>query len=186
MTPASDAPVAAPDRTSDLPGVTLGFLLVQVVLPIVIGGMIYICWRVDHLFMFTWFDAIGLTPLIEWFREVAGPARPYLPDWLLYSVPDGTWVYACVAFFGRLWRDGPWWATALWTGMGPAMAIGGELGQIPGWVPGTWDWVDFVWYVACAVIAFAFAWWPMTTWPDLLRRWTGGSSDPSAGEAPTA
>lgn len=139
---------------------TVGFVLVHVVLPIVIGGLIYVFWRVDHLFMFHWFDLIGLTPLIESAREVAMPWRPMLPDWLLYSVPDGTWVYACVAYFGRLWRDGPLWAQLFWIGMGPAMAIGGELGQIPGWVPGTWDWVDFVCYVLAGAVAFAFAWKP--------------------------
>ena len=144
----------------ELPRVTLGFLLAHVALPIFIGGMIYVCWRVDHLFMFAWFDGLGLTPAVESVRELAAPARGYVPDWVLFSVPDGTWVYACVAFFGRLWRDGPLWAQVLWIGMGPALAIGGELGQIPGWVPGTWDWVDTVCYVVAAGVAFTFAWKP--------------------------
>jgi len=156
-------PVVTPASPA-LPGVTVGYLAVHVLLPIFIGGMIYVCWRVDHLFMFRWFDTLGLTPAVEACRAFAMPARPYIPDWILFSVPDGTWVYACVAFFGRLWRQGPLWAQVLWIGLGPAMAIGGELGQIPGWVPGTWDWVDFVCYVVAAVVSFAFAWWPVSTW----------------------
>lgn len=150
-------------------GMSVGYVLIHVVLPLLIGGLIYIFWRVDHLFMFRWFDMLGLTPIIESMRAVAMPARPFVPDWILFSLPDGTWVYACVAFFGRLWREGPRWAQVLWIGMGPAMAIGGELGQIPGWVPGTFDWVDFVCYVVATVISFAFAWWPARTWPAIAR-----------------
>lgn len=162
-----------------LPRLTLGYLLVHVALPILIGGMIYVCWRVDHLFMFSWFDTLGLTPVVESIRGWAAPARPWVPDWILYSVPDGTWVYACVAFFGRLWREGPRWAQVLWIGIGPALAIGGELGQIPGWVPGTWDWADTACYVVAAGVAFAFAWkpWHTTPTPGVERRAT--SSDPS-------
>ncbi|MFK7929034.1 MAG: hypothetical protein AB8H79_12650 [Myxococcota bacterium] len=145
---------------TEFPRFTLGFFAIHVLLPILIGGMIYVCWRVDHLFMFEWFDALGLTPLVQWFRQVAAPARPFVPGWILFSLPDGTWVYACVAFFGRLWRDGPRWAQVLWIGMGPALAIGGELGQIPGWVPGTYDWVDTLCYVIAGAAAFVFAWKP--------------------------
>jgi hypothetical protein len=148
-----------PERGA-LPRLSPGFLLVHVALPLLVGGLIYVGWRVDHLFMFTWFDALGLTPLVEVIRAFAAPARPYVPGWVLFSVPDGTWVYAAVAFFGRLWRDGPLWAQVLWIGIAPALAIGGELGQVPGWVPGTWDWVDTLCYVVAAAVAFTFAWKP--------------------------
>ncbi len=164
--------------SSTLPRLNAGYLLAQVALPLIVGGGIYICWRVDHLFMFHWFDLMGLTTAVEATRAAAMPLRPHLPDWWLFSVPDGAWVYASVAFFGRLWRDGPLWAAAAWTGIGPALAIGGELGQIPGWVPGTFDWVDVAWYVGAAGVALLFA----------IKPWHGGTqgAEPDRGEAEPA
>jgi hypothetical protein len=110
------------------PRLTAGFLAVHVALPLLIGGGVYLLWRDPSLLMFHWLDAVGGLPALAPARAWAAPLRADLPDWLLFSVPDGAWVYACVAFFGRLWLDGPAIPRALWTGLGPALAIGGELG----------------------------------------------------------
>jgi hypothetical protein len=139
------------------PRLTATFLAAHVVLPLLVGGGIYLAWRDTSLLMFHWLDAVGGLAPLHPLRVAAAPLRPSLPDWLLFSVPDGAWVYACVAFFGRLWLDGPRLARAFWTGLGPALAIGGEVGQIVGLVPGTFDVADVVWYAAAGVVAAVFA-----------------------------
>lgn len=139
------------------PHLSAAYLLTHVALPLLIGGGIYLLWRDPSLLMFRWLDALGLDGLFIAPRAWVAPLRPSLPDWLLFSVPDGAWVYACVAFFARLWRDGPPLPRWLWTALGPALALGGEVGQLAGVVPGTWDIVDVAWYAIAGLVAWLFA-----------------------------
>ena len=126
---------------------TVRYFLLAVVLPIVIGGLIYLLFRTDSLLMFAWVEQLSLTTLIDRGRAAAAPLRPHLPAFVLFSVPDGVWVFSATAFFARLWHDGPLWMRAGWIGITPAMAIGGELGQIIGVVPGTFDVLDMLAYI---------------------------------------
>jgi hypothetical protein len=151
------SPSSSPD--ADSRRLNAPYLVLHVAVPLLIGGGIYLLWRDPSLLMFRWTDALWGSVWLDPVRQVVSPARPFLPDWLLFSVPDGAWVYAYVAFFGRLWREGPAWARHFWTWLGPALAIGGELGQIVGWVPGTWDPLDVVWYIIAAAVAVSAAWW---------------------------
>ena len=126
--------------------VTLRYFLLAVILPIVIGGLIYLLFRTESLLMFSWAEHLSLTELISRGRTAAAPLLPHVPGFVLFSVPDGVWVFSATAFFARLWHDGPLWMRAGWIGVVPAMAIGGELGQIVGLVPGTFDVLDMIAY----------------------------------------
>lgn len=135
----------------------VGFIVVHCVIPLWIGGWIYLLWRSESLLMFQWAESIGIRWFVEMGRDWFGHIGPSLPDWFLFSVPDGAWVYVATAFFGRLWRTGPLWSHVCWTSIAPALAIGGELGQIPGFIPGTFDWMDLVAYLLAAAISYWFA-----------------------------
>ena len=130
---------------------TLRYFLVVVLLPIVIGGLIYLLFRTDSLLMFSWAAQLSLLDLIEQGRAAAAPLLPHVPSVVLFSVPDGVWVFSATAFFARLWHDGPLWMRVGWIGIAPAMAIGGELGQIVGLVPGTFDVLDLLAYAIATV-----------------------------------
>lgn len=136
---------------------TVRYLLLAVVLPIVIGGLIYVLFRTDSLLMFDWAEQLLLTDLIDRGRAVAAPLLPRVPDFVLFCVPDGVWVFSATAFFARLWHDGPLWMRACWIGITPAMAIGGELGQATGLVPGTFDVLDLLAYIIATAGALWFA-----------------------------
>jgi hypothetical protein len=139
------------------PGV--GFVLLYCALPILVGGLIYLAFRDTSLLMFRWAGWFGLDVAIEAMRVHTLPHRPGIPDWILFSVPDGVWVFACTAFFARLWHDGHWVFRGFWIGLGPALAIGGELGQLGfiGLVPGTFDPADMIFYIASTAAALWLA-----------------------------
>ena len=120
-------------------------------MPIILGGLIYILFRTEGLLMFQWAEALSLTDLISRGRAAAAPLLPHVPEFVLFCVPDGVWVFSATAFFARLWHDGPLWMRAVWIGITPAMAIGGELGQIVGLVPGTFDVLDMIAYIGATV-----------------------------------
>lgn len=57
-----------------------------------IGCIIYILFRTPSLKMFKWFEVIGLKTPVSQLRATFYPYQRFLPDWLLYSFPDGAWV----------------------------------------------------------------------------------------------
>ena len=108
--------------------------------------------------MFRWAATLHLAAGLDAARALAAPLAAWIPASILFSLPDGAWVFSYVAFFARLWQDGPLWMRLGWIGLGPAMAIGGELGQlVPGFVPGTFDPLDLVAYTAATAGALAVA-----------------------------
>jgi hypothetical protein len=130
-------------------------VLLHVLLPIALGAAIYVLWRAESLLVFRWIDAAGLRPVVDAVRRTLSGARAWLPDWLLYSLPDALWVYAGVAFYAIVWRGGHPRSRLLWTALPALLALGGELGQLTGAVPGTFCPVDLA---LCAL-----AWWAALT-----------------------
>ena len=121
------------------------FISVHVLLPLLAGGLVYVCWRDSNLLMFKWFAAFGLEPLIAWLREGTASAQTLLPHWLVYSLPDGLWVYALTALMIFLWRGKhPLPVKIFWLSLGLLLGAGSELGQLAGVLPGTFDPVDFL------------------------------------------
>src|SRR4051794_32919063 len=85
--------VGGPSRRSVLrPSVTHVFC--HVAAPVLIGAAIYLSWRTPTLLVFQWVDAVGLHAGLTAIRTHLAFTRPYMPDLLLFSVPDALWVYA--------------------------------------------------------------------------------------------
>jgi len=131
------------------------FLLVHVALPMLVGGLIYICWRDPGLAMFKWFRALGLEPMILQLRLATAVGTTALPFWFVYSLPDGLWVYALTAFMGHVWSGSRWSVFKIaCLAAGPVLGAGSELGQLARLVPGSFDWTDLVFYLTAATLAF--------------------------------
>ena len=99
---------------------------------IAIGSLLYIAGRPPTLRLFAWANDLGLDPIVMALRDALAPAVVRLPDAILLSLPFALWVFA----FTALIRDRRWLPVA------PGLAIGAELGQALGVVPGTFDPVD--------------------------------------------
>ncbi|HKP37945.1 MAG TPA: hypothetical protein VJT71_13895 [Pyrinomonadaceae bacterium] len=132
------------------------FFIVHVLAPITVGGLIYIRWRDSNLVMFQWFRRLGLDAPIAWLRTGAGPVSEGWPFWLVYSLPDGLWVYALTALMILLWRDAVSSARFVWLSLGLLLGAGSELGQLAGIVPGSFDVIDLLVCVFAAAAALAF------------------------------
>jgi len=130
--------------------------LLHVVLPVVIGAVIYVLWRTPTLRVFHWGAALGLGDLISASRAFA--ARPSIrpPSAMLFNVPDGLWVYSLTAAMTLLWRhERPSLTKYAWIAAGLVIAIGAELGQAAHVVRGTFDVADVASYAVAAVLAVA-------------------------------
>ena len=118
------------------------FILIHVIAPLLLGSFIYIAWRSSTLLMFGWFDEIGLTVLVENIRGFALPFAGSMPAWVIYSLPDGCWVYSFTASMVCIWGREEGVSRIFWIFIGPLIGVVGEVGQLVEIVPGTFDMSD--------------------------------------------
>ena len=131
------------------------FFFIHVLSPIAVGGLIYVRWRNANLLMFQWFRALGVQGLISWLRTGAGETTGWL-YWVAYSLPDGLWVYALTALMILLWRDARSPFKFVWLSLGLLLGAGSELGQLAGFVPGSFDVIDLLVCLAAVAAAMVF------------------------------
>ncbi len=103
------------------------------------GAFIYVLGRTKSLVVFRWLDTLGLSTTVDTARTAAATEIANIPGVILYSYPDGAWVFGFMCHMAWVWRHRPGREATIWTMLGPALGLGGELGQLPGWVPGTFD-----------------------------------------------
>lgn len=117
-------------------------------LPIFLGGMIYIAFRTETLLMFRWFKMIKLTTFITSIRDFTQPLYSFLPNWFIFSLPDGLWIYSVVFFYTIIWKDENIRFLIFWLCICFIFSIGSEIGQFFNIVSGTFSWVDLVFYLS--------------------------------------
>lgn len=108
----------------------------------IVGGLIYLLWRSEDMLMFYAAETLGLREFINHARIAIGPAPEWIPDIILFSLPDAVWVYSGTSFFSRLWRGSNRLVWASFTSVFTIAAVGSEVGQLFGIVPGTFDIID--------------------------------------------
>lgn len=125
------------------------------VLTLIIGGLIYILFRTDSLVMFKWFAALSLDKPIEYLRDSTLTVKNHLPDWFLFSLPDGLWIFSYITLTLMIWgkvnKQNLFWIFFI-----PFIAVSSELGQLFNIVPGTFDTIDLIFYIAGAVFPLVF------------------------------
>jgi hypothetical protein len=128
------------------------FFVLHVILPIALGGIIYTCWRKPSLLMFSWYHTIGLETFISLSRQYAAPFYGLLPQWVIFSLPNGLWVYAMTAFMAYVWHNSESaFLRTVWLSIGLLLGVGSEILQAAGVISGTFDLTDvFLCLVASA------------------------------------
>lgn len=127
----------------------------HVVAPVAVGALIYLLFRSPDLLVFDWAEQVGLAAPLSSVRDFTLPARSVLPSWFVFSVPDGLWVYGLTAAMALIWGGHISVDALPWLASGLVLGGGGELGQMPGLVPGTFDLVDLVMVVGAFVLALS-------------------------------
>ena len=120
----------------------MGFLF-----PLVFGGLLYIFFRADSLLMFKWFRMLNLTNVINEIRNYTIPINSFIPNWVLYSLPDGLWLFSYVSLQLYLWKNEINFKNIFWILLIPTIAISSEVGQLIKVVPGTFDLTDLFFYI---------------------------------------
>jgi len=122
--------------------VRIKIFTINVMMPLFIGGLIYIVFRSD-LLMFRWFDHLGLSELVDDIKIFTSPIAQYLPDWIIYSLPDSLWIYSFTSVNQILWKDNKQVMNFIFF-TSIMLGCGAELMQEWGLLSGTFDWMDFI------------------------------------------
>jgi len=125
-------------------------------LTLLAGGLIYILFRTSSLKMFSWYETIGLGGLTIELRKMTSQFADKIPEWILFSLPDGLWIFSYVSLMLFIWRNSVSIKNIFWISIIPILAIGSEIGQLFGLVSGTFDFADLLLYLFGMTLPFIF------------------------------
>jgi len=113
-----------------------------------LGGLIYIAFRSNSLRMFNWFSALSLEQPIQVLRvSITALIKGNLPMWLLFSLPDGLWVFSYITITLLLWKNRISKHNIFWLLSIPLIAILTEIGQGYEVIKVTFDLIDLAFYL---------------------------------------
>lgn len=110
------------------------------------GSLIYILFRASNLRMFNWFEKLGILNLINNIRRFSIGYSNNLSNFILYSLPDGLWMFSYISLVLFLWKNEIKYENLVWIFVIPIISIISELGQFIKLVPGTFDSIDLLMY----------------------------------------
>ena len=114
---------------------------------LIVGSLIYLLFRSQSLKMFRWLDTIACFEVTQSIRSVTLKIVEEIPDWILYSLPDGLWLSSYVCLVLLIWKNKINNESAVWIFGMPMIAIMSEVGQFFKIIPGTFDWMDVIMYL---------------------------------------
>lgn len=123
-------------------------------LTLLFGGLIYILFRTASLKMFSWYETIGFGGLTNELRKFTFQFSNRIPEWILFSLPDGLWIFSYVTLMLVIWRNSVSIKNVFWILIIPLLAIGSELGQLFGLIIGTFDFADLILYILGMTLPF--------------------------------
>ncbi len=114
------------------------------------GGLIYVACRDKSLLMFHWFDSIGISNEIDWFRGLINSDGMY--GWVKNSLPDGLWLFAYMFLVDAIWNGSKSISSYVFIYYLPFFALMSEFLQYFGLMPGVFDWIDVASYLFAIVL----------------------------------
>ena len=123
-------------------------LIYHVVLPLLIGSLIYVLFRSESLIMFTWFDNLGILEQIKEYRVMFYSFKQLLPNWIIYSLVDGLWGYTFVSAYLIYFKIDYWLIVPF------LLSVGVEVLQYFQLFQGTFDVIDLLCYIVGYTLPF--------------------------------
>ncbi len=123
---------------------------------LLVGGLIYVCFRSNTLILFNWIDLIGLGHFVESIRSYTIPYVSHIPEWVLFSLPDGLWMFSYGCAICYLWRHTHSKQPYFWISLVALCILGVEVLQLFRITPGRFDPLDMVFYLLGGVLPQVF------------------------------
>lgn len=118
------------------------------------GSLIYALFRTSNLKMFFWFEKLNFLNTISKLRSFTTNSTAQIPNIILYSLPDGLWLFSYVSLVLYVWKNKISQGNLFWIFIVPIVSITSELGQIIKIIPGTFDFLDLIMYLLGTALPF--------------------------------
>jgi len=128
------------------------YLLLEAILSILFGGLIYIIYRNDSLLMFRWFEYIQLSDYIRFIRDSLITPLPSAVKSFTDAAPGGFWTFSYTVFLMFIWNIEINRRNIFYYLIIPAAAVSSEFLQLAGLIPGTFNYLDIVSYLTGAIL----------------------------------
>ena len=128
---------------------------IHVIFPLIIGGLIYICFRSLSLRLFSWFEFTGINAFTSFIRSTTYPLKNHIPSWTYFSLPDGLWVYSLSSSLIILWGD-QFEKNKYWLLIPILLGTIIEFGQGLKIFSGTFDILDFTFSILALSLSIIF------------------------------
>ena len=106
-------------------------------LALLAGGVVYILFRPSEIVFFNWIRAIGFDNWFNLVRNSSLHLSPGIPEWIVYSLPNGLWAFGYALLITIIWSGSQSWLKYLWLASIPLLVLGFEILQLTGIIPGT-------------------------------------------------
>jgi hypothetical protein len=123
--------------------------IVILLLPVIFGGIIYIVFRSDQLLMFSWLGSINEIRTLNNFGNTV-----HVLHWFKYSLPDGLWLLSYTALMLEIWNHRISKQSLFWIFSLPCIALFSEFLQLFKVIPGTFDFIDLIFYSLGTALPF--------------------------------
>ena len=120
-------------------------------MPIFLGGFIYVLFRAETIRFFKWIDVFKIDLYIQSCREAVTGLKEIAPNWFIYSLPDGIWVYSLSSALLLLW-DGKLTGWLFIPFLGGVML---EFFQAWNLLTGTFDIVDVFFTISALILSIS-------------------------------
>lgn len=107
-----------------------------------LGVLIYLLFRSESIRVFDYLTYVKLDKPLSIIRSFTLPLTQFIPDWIIYSLPDGLWLFSFSLIISEIWNKEDNIRFWFWTLLLPFTAIIWELGQAIQVFSGTFDWID--------------------------------------------
>jgi hypothetical protein len=119
---------------------------------VIAGGIIYMLFRPTEALFLNWFSTIGMENWLESARENSLSLSHNLPNWFVYSLPNGLWAYAYTLLILIIWKESSSLIRYFWYLSIPVLIVGFELLQLTGTLQGTFCLFDLSWGIMGIVL----------------------------------
>lgn len=122
------------------------------IIPVIVGGLIYLTYRTDSLLMFSWFEKVQLKGAVDWLRSNNHLQNLKIPHWVKFSLPDALWLFSFTYMILLLWDFTINKQSIGWILLAPIVGLSSEVGQLIKIIPGTFDIVDLLLLLLAAIL----------------------------------
>ncbi len=104
---------------------------------LIIGGSIYLLWRPTTIRIFHLIDMAGLGFLVEKIRAYSEGMQYIVPQWVLFSLPNGLWAFSYTLLITYVWVSQKTVLKYFWYATIPIICFGYETLQFMKVISGT-------------------------------------------------